>query len=146
MGSGRWTGSCGVVGDRSSVFRAVTTENHAQPGTSATEWIKTYTDGLGRTLAVEYPDGALQTSQYNAKDRLEKQTDPDGVVALFGNNALNELEIQALDMNRNGVIDYTGSDRISRNHRDVADAHGTTVSRTTTSVWATNVSVASGAS
>ncbi|HWA27857.1 MAG TPA: RHS repeat-associated core domain-containing protein [Lacunisphaera sp.] len=114
----------------------VTTTGKAQPGATATEWTKVRTDAFGHDLEVEFADGAKQSLQYNTKDQQVKQVDADGVVTLFAYNARGELQDQAVDINRNGAIDYSGTDRITRTVSDVVTAHGATVQRTTTSVWA----------
>lgn len=116
----------------------VTTENKAAPGTVATEWTKTYRDGLGRAVAVQYPGGALQTRSYNDAEQLVSTADPDGVTTLYGYNAKGEQDTVALDLDHNGQIDLAGTDRISRTTRVAASAHGTAVVRTTTSVSMAN--------
>ena len=60
------------------------------------------------------------------------------MTTLFSYNARGELETTAIDMNRNGQIDFGGTDRITQIENSVVSAHGTTVRRTTTSVWATD--------
>lgn len=107
-------------------------------GGSQTEWIKTSTDLLGRGFKTTFADGAVQQSFYNTKGQLTKQVDPDGVAILFAYNLRGEQEVSAVDVNRNGVIDYAGLDRITKSVGDVVSAHATTVRRTTTSVWATD--------
>ncbi len=107
---------------------------------ATTEWTKTYTDLAGRTLKTEYPDAAVAIMAYNALGQLMTQTDPDGVQTLFAYNAKGEREVTALDLNRDGVIDYAGADRITKTVRDVVSQSGTVVNRTTTQVWATDSS------
>lgn len=106
-----------------------------------TEWTKTYTDFANRTVKQEYPatsSTVAATMAYNALGQLEKQTDADGVQTLFAYNAKGEREVTALDLDQDGVIDYTGSDRITKTVRDVYSRSGTIVSRSTTQVWATD--------
>ena len=105
---------------------------------SETEWTKTYSDLVGRQTKVEYADAAQATMTYNALGQLEKQTDLDGVQTLFAYNTKGEREITALDLNRDGVIDYAGTDRVTKSVRDVYSKSGTIVSRATTQVWATD--------
>lgn len=104
-------------------------------GGAETEWVKTWENMLGQTVRREYPDGAEETYVYDAQGRQVRQTDPDGVQTLFAYNARGERTVTALDLNRNGVIDYDGTDRITRTVTDVIDQSGTTVHRTTTEVW-----------
>jgi hypothetical protein len=78
------------------------------------EWTKTYTDMLGRTYKTVYPDAAYHQSFYNNLGQLWKERDPDGVVTLQQYNAKGELEYTALDIDRDDVIDFGGTDRITR--------------------------------
>jgi RHS repeat-associated protein len=76
----------------------ITTYTYGTHGTSAengglwskttspvtTQWIKTYTDQLGRTFKTEYPDGAITSSTYHgpsaskgSRGKLATTTDPD---------------------------------------------------------------------
>jgi YD repeat-containing protein len=82
--------------------------------TDSGEWVKTYTDMLGRSYKTVYPDGAYSQSFYNNVGQLIKQRDPDGVVTLFAYNAQGEQSISAVDINRNDLIDYAGTDRVDR--------------------------------
>ena len=76
-------------------------------------------------------------SFYNNLGQLVQQIDPDGVTTLYSYNDKGELEYTAVDMDRNGTIDYNGTDRITRTQRSVVSGHGTTVQRTATTVWTT---------
>ena len=108
------------------------------PNGEETEWTKTFTDLLGRSYKTVQADGSTTQSFFNSQGQLIKQTDPDGVTTLFQYNAKGELEYTAIDMDRNGLIDFTGTDRIIRTQNDVVTAHDTTVRRTTTTVWTTD--------
>ncbi len=103
-----------------------------------TEWVKTSSDLAGRTVKTEYPDGAVATRTYNGLGQLVKSVDPDGLATLFAYNSKGEQETTALDLNGNGVIDFGGTDRITRTVRDVTSHGGTVVSRMTTSQWMQN--------
>jgi RHS repeat-associated protein len=105
---------------------------------SETEWTKTYDDLAGRTTKMEYADSAVATMAYNTLGQLVKQTDPDGVRTLFSYNTKGEHEVTAIDLDQDDIIDYTGTDRITKSVRDVYSKSGTIVSRTTTQVWATD--------
>lgn len=104
---------------------------------SETEWVKTWKNMLGQTIRREYPDTAEETYAYDAVGRLIRQTDADGVQTLFAYNDRSERIVTAIDLDQDGVIDYDGTDRITRTTTIVADKSGTTVSRTTNEVWAT---------
>jgi RHS repeat-associated protein len=115
-------------------------------GNDTTEWTKTLMDGAGRAYKVIYSDNAASQSFFNTSGQLVKQTDPDGVSTLFQYNGKGELEYTALDVNTNGVIDFAGTDRITRTVADVIAnaALGANVRRTRTYVWDTiNADVAS---
>ncbi len=104
-----------------------------------TEWVKTYTDFLGRGYKTVYADGAVETKYFNGGGQLVKQVDADGIITLFAYNARGEQEVAATDMNENGMIDYAGIDRITKtiNSVEVRPDGGTsyTVNRATTLVW-----------
>lgn len=57
---------------------------------------------------------------------------------LYAYNLRGEQEVSALDVNRDGVIDYDGTDRVSRTVAEVATRSSYTVQRTTTQVWETD--------
>jgi len=80
-------------------------------GTNLRETTTTQTDWDGRTLSMTYMDGATATMEYNSKGQMFKSTDPDGVVSLMVYNTEGEQTINAIDLNRNGAIDY-GSDTV----------------------------------
>lgn len=106
-------------------------------GGSSTEWTKSWNDAMGRSKKTLSSGGAASYSYYNAQGRLSKQVDADGVATLYQYNAKGELEYTAIDMNRDGVIDTAGPDRVTRVQKEVATAHGTTVGRTTHTAYGT---------
>ncbi len=99
-----------------------------------TEWMATYTDFLGREYKMVYPDGAATLRFFNAKSQLVREVDPDGVTQLFSYNDEGEVELRALDLNQNGVIDLA-EDRISRVTDSAANVAANVVSRTVYDVW-----------
>ena len=107
-------------------------------GSETSEWTKTYTDMAGRTHKTVYAGGSFGQSFYSSSGQLVKQVDPDGVTILFAYNDKGELETTAIDMDRNGLIDFGGTDRITKTGNSVVTAYGMTVRRTMTSVWTTN--------
>jgi RHS repeat-associated protein len=111
-------------------------------GAYTSEWTKTDTDPAGRTIRVIYPDGSTISSVYNSAGQLSAQIDPDGVTNLFGYNAKGEQCYTATDMNGNGVIDFSGADRINWTTNYVTTVGGTTVTVGQNYVWATNSSSA----
>lgn len=103
-----------------------------------TEWTKSYRDLAARPYKTVYADGSFSQSFYNSKGQLAKVVDPDGVTTLYAYNNLGEQETVALDLNRNGLIDFDGTDRVTKTTSLVTTARGTTVRRQTTTVWTTN--------
>src|SRR5205823_1039986 len=70
----------------------------------------------------------------------------DGVTTLYQYNAKGEVEFTATDMDRNGVIDFAGTDRIRRTATTVGQAFSlplVNARKTQTFVWATNNSAVS---
>lgn len=100
-----------------------------------TEWTKTYYDVALRPYKIVSPDGTARQLFYNNLGKLAKEIDPDGVTTLYTYDEQGEEEYKVVDMNRNGQIDFTGEDRITRVVRDVVVSHNVTVARETTSVW-----------
>jgi YD repeat-containing protein len=122
-------------------YRAYSKEIKLDSGGSDTsEWTQTLTDGLGRNYKTVFAGSGTpyRQSYYNFKGQLWKERDPDGVITLYTNNALGELEYTCIDSNRNDTIDFGGLDRITQSTREVASAHSTNVVRSLTSVWAVN--------
>jgi len=126
-----------------SVYRAYTREIKLNTdGSDTGEWTKTYTDMAGRAYKTVYAAATtnypFSQSFYNNQGQLYKQVDPDSVATLYQYNAKGELAYTATDLNTNGVIDFTGMDRITFTTNDVVADHDTSVRHTRTFVWATN--------
>ncbi len=111
-----------------------------RPGANGaeTEWTKISYNLLGQPWKILTSAGAVTRNFYNNQGQRVKQVDADGVTTLFQYSALGDVEYTALDMNRNGQIDFIGPDRITHTQRETVTAHGTTVRRITTSVCATD--------
>jgi RHS repeat-associated protein len=123
---------CSLTG-ANAYFSVVTNLN--SDGSASSEWTKTYVDNAGRTVAVLYAGGSHSQSFYNGQGQLTSSVDPDGVSTLYAYNAKGELAYTAVDMNQNGSIDFSGSDRITQTTNDVTTDHGTTVRRSRQYVW-----------
>jgi YD repeat-containing protein len=111
-------------------------------GPATTEWTRSYTDFAGRPSKTVYADAATSLSFYNPKGQLSRSVDPDGVQTLYDYDSFGRLSVTALDMDRDGVIDFDGTDRITRQTRSYSTAHGATVERTVTDIWSTANSAA----
>ncbi len=107
-------------------------------GSDSGEWAKDYTDFAGRQSRTLTSSGAINSWKYNTRGQLAAQSDADGVTVLYAYNARGQLETTALDLDRNGVIDYDGSDRITRTTTTPAKRDGGNILRTTTIAWTTD--------
>jgi RHS repeat-associated protein len=113
-------------------------------GSDTGEWIKTYTDMLGRAYKTVYADNATSVQSLNSQGQLSAQRDPDGVTTLYQYGGQGELEFTALDVNANGMIDFAGNDRITQTVSDVVnDATLGNVWRTRTYAWSATSSATS---
>lgn len=71
--------------------------------------------GLPRTvLARHFRNGALSEPGKEATTQVKRRVDQDGVATLFRYNAKGELEITAVDVDDNKVVDETGKDRVTK--------------------------------
>ena len=99
------------------------------------EWTKTYSDMLGRTVLTVFPDGAREEEYYNEKGQRTRHVDADGVTTLYTYDDLGRPLDTVVDMNRNGIVDWHGPDRIARTEHAVVHSGGHTWRRTTRMVW-----------
>ena len=107
--------------------------------TGTNEWSASLTDFFGRNYKTIYSDStpatladnATERSFYDNQGRLYKSIDPDGVTTLYSRPNFTD-SVTAVDMNLNGIIDYAGTDRITKTVNEVAAAYGTTIRRRTT--------------
>jgi len=123
-----------------TLFRVITETKLDVAGAATAETITRYIDPLGRTVKTAYADGAAAYVSYNDLGQVFRQTDPDGVQTLFSYDTLGEPSLSVLDMNQDGVIDYAGTDRITRTTLEVGtrtDGGSFTVQRITTEGWDT---------
>ena len=114
-------------------------------GTPSSESTTTFTDFAGRVYKTQYPwpDGGTNVfslSQYNSIGQLAKAIDADGVSTLYQYNARGELETTATDIANPGVIDFAGTDRVTRSRSSVKSTsiHGVPVRTSTTEMWETD--------
>lgn len=108
-------------------------------GVDTAEWTKTTTDLAGRVIQADGSDGATATRHYNVKNQLVKTVDPDGVTMLYAYDDRGRLLRSAVDMDRDGVIDLGGTDRVTETTSAITtrDA-GRVVNRATAKVWTTD--------
>jgi YD repeat-containing protein len=104
------------------------------------ETVTNVADFVARPFLTIYGDGSASETTYNKFGQISNQIDPDGVSNLFEFSAKGELSYRAIDLNGNGSIDFSGSDRIDWTTNYVTTDHGTTVAVTQTYTWATNSS------
>jgi len=125
----------------------ITETNLHENGNSTGEWTQTYTDPFGRTVEVFYPGDWYVTGSgqyfsgpsslffYNSIGQLTNQMDADGVSTLTQFGPRGDVAYTAVDMNLNGVIDWSGPDRITWTTNDLCIDHGVAVDRTRSYVW-----------
>jgi len=82
--------------------------------TETTEWSIEYLDMLNRPVRTAYPDGSFEDNFYNEKGQLIKNVNPDGHVVLLAYDQEGKLRESVVDMDRDDVIDYAGTDRVER--------------------------------
>ena len=112
-----------------------TTRSHVD-GANEYEAVTTTADWAGREVRVDYADTASATMEYNALGQLAKSVDPDGVATLYAYNAAGERTTTAIDLDRDGSIDY-GADTVRFRETIPVSAHAESngVLRTVTKVW-----------
>jgi RHS repeat-associated protein len=127
-----------------SVWRAYSQEFKLDSsGNDTGEYAKTYFDLWGSAFLTIHSGLATNQNFFNGKGQIVKQVDADGVTTLLIYNSKGELEYNAIDMDLDGVIDYDGTDRITRTVSSVANNGEKDVQRTLTYVWATTGSAVS---
>ena len=100
------------------------------------EWSETYTDMGGRTVKTMRSDGVtVSESFYDAQGRIRKTVDADGVATLYAYNSAGEQRTVAIDMDRDDVIDYDGTDRITESVTEIATNGVQPVTRSYTRRW-----------
>ena len=99
-------------------------------------WTKTYIDALGRTLRVEYPDGATSDSFYNGKGQLVRTEDPDGVATLFAYGEMGTREVTAVDLDGDKQISYA-QDEVVKTTAAFAVETNRNIRRVTSTAWPT---------
>ena len=91
---------------------------HVQRSGETDNWVDSYTDTLGRIYKSVDIDGATSKQFYaSGTGELIKSESPSGAVNIYYYEPANNLQIEALDVNQNGVIDY-GIDTITRTQSD----------------------------
>jgi RHS repeat-associated protein len=117
-----------------NAFGEVTSQSYVD-GTTLRETTTTQSDWAGRTVRMDYMDGAFATMEYNSIGQMVKSTDPDGVTTLMAYNDEGEHVINAVDLNANGHIDY-GVDSVSSSDSDPAvDSGNNPVMKSISKVW-----------
>lgn len=81
-------------------------------------WERTWTDWLGRAVKSEQPGytglpNLVTESFFNPSGQLTKTTRTGYAPTLYQYNALGQVSRSGLDVNNNGSLDLTGSDRIT---------------------------------
>ncbi len=126
-----WVESSG--GDANRLYREEIKLNAS--GADTAETIKTYFDAAGRVYKTLFSDGSYSQSFFNSKGQLSKEVDPDGVTMLYSNDILDKVVVHAVDMDRDGIIDFSQTDRIVQVTNGVLTSQGTAVRRASQFVW-----------
>ena len=114
----------------SGVYRKFTAEIKLDAnGTDTGERKTNYFDLAGRVFKTVYPDGATEQRIFNTTGQLVREIDADGVSVTHVYDPEGKLHYTALDINTNGVVDFSGTDRITTTETDVLSSQGTYVQR-----------------
>ena len=70
------------------------------------EWVKNYSDLVGRSYKTVFPDGATNVSYFNAQGELWKRVDADGNITLATNINFNE-SYSVVDLDRDSAIEWS---------------------------------------
>ena len=70
------------------------------------EWVKNYSDLVGRSYKTVFPDGATNVSYFNAKGEQWKRVDADGNITLATNINFNE-SYSVVDLDRDSAIEWS---------------------------------------
>ncbi len=93
---------------------------------------------LGDVTYTEYANSIRTSRYFDAIGRVIREVDPDGVTILYTYDARGRLSDTVVDLNKDGVADYSGTDRVTRTLYGVASHDGVTVQTTITQVWETD--------
>ncbi|WP_176012860.1 RHS repeat domain-containing protein [Victivallis sp. Marseille-Q1083] len=104
---------------------------------AAGEWMKQYRNFNGQVYKTLHADGREELVEFDAWNRPVKQTGADGVVTLTVYNAKGEVFRQGIDLDGDGGLSLSGSDRITEIVNEVATKNGDTVRRQTVKVYPT---------
>ena len=91
--------------------------------TNATQWVRTYSDLLGRKSCVLYPDGHCSETFYDAAGRAVRETD--GLTTrLTAYDGKGQAFRAAVDMEGDGTVGLAGPDRVSESETGYAMFQG----------------------
>ncbi len=107
-------------------------------GSDTSEWTIQFHDTAGRPYKTLYADGAFSQTFYNSKGQPTNEIDPDGVSKITIYDPRGQPAFSVTDMNRDGVIDWVGTDRITWTTNYVVNNGSANVQRSETRVWQTN--------
>ncbi|MDI6774918.1 MAG: RHS repeat-associated core domain-containing protein [Verrucomicrobiota bacterium] len=109
--------------------------------TNASEWVKTYTDMLGRTARTVHPGGYTNAFFYDSRGRLARTSDG-FTTSLTVYNARGEAFRSAVDMNADNELDLAGPDRVSETQSSYGSFGGKNARTTLSLAYPTNGSSA----
>ena len=109
----------------------------ATNGALTSEWVKTYSDMMGRAWLTIYSGGASNQSFYNSLGQLWKAVDLDGVATLYLYDTNGNPAFSIIDAYGDGQPHFNGTNSISQTVSDVLTDHGMVVNRIRSYAWAT---------
>jgi len=103
--------------DYAALWPDLAAQNHlalTATGSDTSEWVRSDLNSSGSVIKISYPDGASSTTTYDNLGRQVKTTDPDGVATLTSYDSRGRVYETALDLDRDGSIGESGSDRVTQ--------------------------------
>jgi hypothetical protein len=110
-------------------------------GSDTSEWTMQFYDTARRAYKTLYADGAFSQTFYNSKGQATNDMDPDGLSTIYDYNLRGERFLTVLDFDRDGTIDWSGPDRITRTTNYIVNNGSGDVQRTLTYAWSSNANV-----
>lgn len=135
------TGDSGTNGPANAQYTKVV---RVATGGGENEWTKTYSDMIGRNYKRTYAAASGTPTErlwFNSRGQLAREQDADSVNWLYLFNNAGELEAEVLDMDRDNVVDWAGTDQITKWVNQVTNVSGVILQRYQYA-WETNTDTA----
>lgn len=92
-------------------------------------WMETTRDFLGRTICVAYSDNTVSRREYDEAGKLASTTSPDGRTTLYRYDLPPYDWVEAIDMDKDGEIDFDGPDLVEAGRADYVEEDGKVMRR-----------------